>query len=420
MSLNRTTGGNFQEVTLNKENMDQPQWRNLGTILEPLKLEAALSPRQQTPQTSRNPRPRTESSNIAPITEPRHTTYKSWTTRHTDKKFFGAELQITQEPTKCSVKENGIVKAYAANTNQGIVRNYNEDRVSIILNIMKPPSRSGDDWPRCSFFGVYDGHGGSACADFLRDNLHQFVIKDPNFPSDPKKALRGGFEAAEKAFLEQSIKYQPHERSGSCGIVLLIVRDICYVANVGDSRGIMSGELGAKIYPLTRDHKPNDEKERKRIIEAGGKVYQSQAQIQGISSAQKVVGPYRVFPGRLSVSRTFGDIEAKLPSLGGNPEVLISVPEIKAFRVTTSYDFIILASDGVFDKMTNREVIQKVWDSVYSEEILDVHRECGKLVEAVLREALMKRSLDNVTVVMIAFENFQRKIDEIRMMNKHV
>ena len=81
------------------------------------------------------------------------------------------------EVTKCSYKRNGIVKAYAANTNQGLVRNYNEDRVSIILNITNPnpAGRNKDDWPKCSFFGVYDGHGGVACADFLRDNLHQYV-----------------------------------------------------------------------------------------------------------------------------------------------------------------------------------------------------------------------------------------------------
>lgn len=79
------------------------------------------------------------------------------------------------EPTKCSFKKNGIIKAYAANTNQGTVRNYNEDRVSIILNIMKPENRKNENWPKCSFFGVYDGHGGVACADFLRDNLHHFV-----------------------------------------------------------------------------------------------------------------------------------------------------------------------------------------------------------------------------------------------------
>jgi len=83
------------------------------------------------------------------------------------------------EPTKCSVRENGIIMGYAANTNQGIIRDYNEDRVSIVLNIMQPPTKKDvENWPKCSFFGVFDGHGGNTCADFLRDNLHQFIIKD--------------------------------------------------------------------------------------------------------------------------------------------------------------------------------------------------------------------------------------------------
>jgi serine/threonine protein phosphatase PrpC len=55
-------------------------------------------------------------------------------------------------------------------------RNYNEDRVAIILNIMKPKAKVYEgQWPKCSFFGVYDGHGGNVCADFLRDYLHQLV-----------------------------------------------------------------------------------------------------------------------------------------------------------------------------------------------------------------------------------------------------
>jgi protein phosphatase 2C family protein 2/3 len=42
-------------------------------------------------------------------------------------------------------------------------RNYNEDRVAIILNIMKPKCKENivENWPKCSFFGIYDGHGGS-------------------------------------------------------------------------------------------------------------------------------------------------------------------------------------------------------------------------------------------------------------------
>jgi protein phosphatase PTC2/3 len=83
---------------------------------------------------------------------------------------------------------------------------------------------------------VFDGHGGAACADFLRDNLHQFVIKEPSFPYNPEEAIRKGFEQAEKVFIESARSKQGGpEKSGSCAIVLLIVGETCYIVNVGDS-----------------------------------------------------------------------------------------------------------------------------------------------------------------------------------------
>ena len=63
------------------------------------------------------------------------------------------------------------------------------------------------------------------------------------------------------------------ERSGSCALVVLVVGNFCHVANVGDSRAILSCDSGQRIFPLTRDHKPSDEYENKRIIEAGGQIY---------------------------------------------------------------------------------------------------------------------------------------------------
>lgn len=51
---------------------------------------------------------------------------------------------------------------------------------------------------------------------------------------------------------------------------------------------------------------------------------------------QVMVGPPRVKPGRLSVSRTFGDIEAKVPVYGGNPKVVIAIPEITEFTFPSS------------------------------------------------------------------------------------
>lgn len=109
---------------------------------------------------------------------------------------------------------------------------------------MKPPSRANESWPKCSFFGVYDGHGGAGCADFLRDNLHQYVIKEACFPYQPAEALKKGFESAEKRYLEicQTATESGNlaDKSGSCCVVVLIVGDICYVGNVGDSRAVLS------------------------------------------------------------------------------------------------------------------------------------------------------------------------------------
>lgn len=91
-----------------------------------------------------------------------------------DKSFLKKSFE-KYEPARHSGKSLSVVKSFAANTHQGTVRKYNEDRVSIILNIVKPNTFKGSYWPTCSFFAVFDGHGGSKCADFLKDNLHNYV-----------------------------------------------------------------------------------------------------------------------------------------------------------------------------------------------------------------------------------------------------
>ena len=61
--------------------------------------------------------------------------------------------------------------------------------------------------------------------------------------------------------------------------------------------------------------------------------------------------------------RTFGDVEAKEPRYGGNPNVVIATPEIKSFKITKDHDFIVMSSksrfnrvgDGVYDKLTNKK-----------------------------------------------------------------
>jgi protein phosphatase 2C family protein 2/3 len=107
-----------------------------------------------------------------------------------------------------------------------LFRNYNEDRVSIILNIAKPDNFLGQKWPKVSYFGIFDGHGGNGCAEFLRDNLHKYVINDANILNDTKKAIISGFEKAENDFFcKYALNHQGDilDRSGSCAITLFIL-----------------------------------------------------------------------------------------------------------------------------------------------------------------------------------------------------
>ena len=75
------------------------------------------------------------------------------------------------------------------------------------------------------------------------------------------------------------------------------------------------------------------------------------------------VGPYRVFPGRLSVCRTFGDCEAKLAHLGGIQDVVTCEPEITHEVDGSNYiDYVLIGSDGIFDKMKNDTINEIIWD----------------------------------------------------------
>ena len=93
------------------------------------------------------------------------------------------------------------------------------------------------------------------------------------------------------------------------------------MANVGDSRAIMSSNGGKRVSELSIDHKPSDDYEQKRIIDSGGKIYQTKIKNANANlpiyyegeQLPYLLGPCRVLPGRLAVTRSLGDIEAKYP-----------------------------------------------------------------------------------------------------------
>ena len=207
-----------------------------------------------------------------------------------------------------------LISGYGVNTYKGIIRNYNEDRVSIVVNAKKPNSENSNDWPKISFFGIYDGHAGNKCSEYLKNNLHNFIFNSNDFPNNPMKSIEQGFKTCENNFMKlihDKTQNQYNDFSGSCAIIILIIDDICYTINLGDSRAIYSYDKGNKFYQLSRDHKPDDLIEKKRIYKAGGSIFKpniSQFCIGGTlnygikESDLGIKIPYRILPGRLAVS----------------------------------------------------------------------------------------------------------------------
>lgn len=131
-----------------------------------------------------------------------------------------------------------------------------------------------------------------------------------------------------------------------------------------------------------------------------------------------LIGPYRVFPGRLSVCRTFGDLEAKHQELGGNPNVVICDPDINYQKDgCKKLDYVLTCSDGIFDKLTTQQVHDIIWLTIgryMSDRKLSIHKIIGIAVDEVLHAAARTNSLDNISVVMIAFEPLIQLIESHR------
>ena len=204
--------------------------------------------------------------------------------------------------------------SYGVNTYKGVIRNYNEDRVTILINALI--NKDEDNLKQkfhnlnISYFSIYDGHAGNKCCEFLKKFLHHYIFESDFFPLNPIKALEDGFNVCENKFMSLiHSDNQFFDPSGSCAIVILIINDMCYIANLGDSRALYSCNDGKKFLQLSRDHKPNDPLEKIRIYKAGGSIsktlnnsphFNTNNEMEGLERTSKI--PFRINPGRLAVS----------------------------------------------------------------------------------------------------------------------
>ena len=155
--------------------------------------------------------------------------------------------------------------------------------------------------------------------------------------------------------------------SGSTGNILVINKDTntFFMSNTGDSRGFAVYKSGI-VKQLSIDHKPNSQKERKRIMKQGGFV--KDGRVDGI----------------LAVARSFGDKQiAKHLSI---------IPDISSGS-TKNIAYFFQASDGIFDVLTNNRIKSLI--SLYFKKGLKI----DAIAKRITTMAIKSGSMDNVSVV---------------------
>ena len=164
----------------------------------------------------------------------------------------------------------------------------------------------------------------------------------------------------------------------------------------------MSSYYGKEVTQITKDHKPQVKSEKKRIKENEGVVYK-------VNSFNTL---YRVLPGNLSVSRTIGDASSKVPFLGGKLGVIISTPEIYKIKLEESkHDFILMGCDGIYDKLDNEDLVRGIWSTLDYKESFgnNVNEQGGICADMAIKMAMNNKSKDNVSAIIIGFNNFEKK-----------
>ncbi|KAL0327614.1 UNVERIFIED_CONTAM: putative protein phosphatase 2C 60 [Sesamum angustifolium] len=280
-----------------------------------------------------------------------------------------------------------------------------------------------------SFFGVYDGHGGKVVAKFCAKYLHQQVLKHEAYlagdiGTSVQKAffrmdemMRGQRGWRELAVLGDKLnKFSgmiegliwsprggdkndqvddwaseegPHSdfsgpTSGSTACVAIVRENRLVVANAGDSRCVISRK--GQAYNLSRDHKPDLEVERDRILKAGGFIHAGRVN------------------GSLNLARAIGDMEFKQNKfLPAKKQIVTADPDINIVELCDDDEFVVLACDGIWDCMSSQQLVDFIREQLKSESKLSLV--CEKVLDRCLAPSTAGgEGCDNMTMILVQFK----------------
>ncbi|KAL8601879.1 hypothetical protein ACOMHN_020614 [Nucella lapillus] len=246
---------------------------------------------------------------------------------------------------------------------------------------------------RLALYAVFDGHGGSRASRFASQYLHK-ILRD-KFPKgdvssvekEMKKCLIEVFKKLDEDFLKEAARQKPSWKDGTTAVVVLVLNNTLYIANLGDSKSILcrhkAEEDKCLAVPLTTDHSPSVYAERMRIQKAGG--YVREGRVMGI----------------LEVSRSLGDGPYKNHGV-------TCLPDVKRCQLTSNDRYIMIACDGLWKSFSMQDSLEYVNKILQDQSIHSTDRRSAKEVRydaacsRLANTAVLRLSGDNVTVIIVA------------------
>ena len=255
---------------------------------------------------------------------------------------------------------------------------------NITINSQEQSSQPDLSSYKINYFALFEGCDSSIASIYLKKNFHNYLFEDEEF-------LICTYQSFINAFEKCQIDIQNIDMlTSSSGLIVLIIDNICYICTLGCSRCIMSTYSSNNIYQMTLEQNMNLEEEKERITKLGGKV-------------ENLDGNNYLMPQMKECVRMVSNDD-------NLSNYATRVPDVVTFQIKDNVDFIIMMNQGIFDYLSNEEIVYSIYKSLKEIDI----RKGAKVDEtyfAIVKEIFtnsIKRGNDNddMDIVIIFFDNF--------------